>query len=151
MCLDTEVAGLQIGRLGQYTFAAGYYLYVGSAFGAGGLAARLAYHQRRTKPEPHWHIDYLRAEARLLEAWALGYTHRFECELVRALEANSEFVAPIPGFGASDSRCSSHLLYSAQRPSSRTLTAAVLTGAETLGSYARQLTIEIHSYEGTQK
>jgi Uri superfamily endonuclease len=151
LCLDGDVAGLRIGRLGQFTFAAGHYVYVGSAFGSGGLSARLAYHQRRVKPHPHWHIDFLRADARLLEAWAIGYEQPLECALVRAFEASAEFAIPIPGFGASDSPCSSHLLYSARRPTSRTLTAAVLAGAESIGGYARQLTIEIHSYdEATQ-
>jgi Uri superfamily endonuclease len=38
----------------------GYYLYLGSALGLGGLRTRIA---DRQKPSlrPHWHFDYLRA------------------------------------------------------------------------------------------
>ncbi|MFO8145391.1 MAG: DUF123 domain-containing protein, partial [Candidatus Syntrophosphaera sp.] len=41
---------------------------VGSARGPGGLAARIARHQREPKPR-HWHIDYLRAHAELIAVW----------------------------------------------------------------------------------
>jgi Uri superfamily endonuclease len=50
---------IQIGRLGKFNFSDGYYAYVGSAFGPGGLAARLSHHLRRSH-KPRWHIDYLR-------------------------------------------------------------------------------------------
>jgi Uri superfamily endonuclease len=145
--LDTDVAGLRVGRLGQFNFAAGYYLYIGSAFGSGGLEARLAYHRRRVKQHPHWHVDYLRECARLVEAWALGSEAPLECPLVRALEEIPELSVPVPRFGASDSACDSHLFYAPRRPSARALTGAVLAGAESLGRYGRQLTIDIHTYD----
>lgn len=34
---------IDVGRLGRMTLAHGYYLYVGSAFGPGGLRARIAH------------------------------------------------------------------------------------------------------------
>jgi len=37
---------ITVGRLGTFDFPAGYYLYVGSALGPGGLQARLARHRR---------------------------------------------------------------------------------------------------------
>jgi len=37
----------------------GYYIYIGSAFGPGGVRARMLRHLRADKPK-HWHIDYLR-------------------------------------------------------------------------------------------
>ncbi|MFN8566835.1 MAG: DUF123 domain-containing protein [Kouleothrix sp.] len=58
--LDADLADFAIGRLGCYCFTAGYYLYVGSAFGSGGITARLAHHQHRPKPLAATHIDYLR-------------------------------------------------------------------------------------------
>ena len=39
---------IAIGKLGTFTFPAGYYLYVGSALGPGGLEARLARHRPST-------------------------------------------------------------------------------------------------------
>lgn len=146
LCLHTDAAGLRVGRLGQFTFAAGYYLYVGSAFGPGGLSARLSYHRQRHKRRPHWHVDYLRERASLVESWAIGCDAPLEHALVCALAQAPELSVPVPGFGASDSACPSHLLYAARHPSPRTLTTAILASAESLGAYGRQLTIEIHSY-----
>ncbi len=59
---------LTIGRLGAFDLHPGYYLYVGSAFGPGGLAGRLRHHRRPAR-HPHWHIDYLRAVAFVGQVW----------------------------------------------------------------------------------
>ncbi|MBK9711431.1 MAG: GIY-YIG nuclease family protein [Kouleothrix sp.] len=144
--LDAELADLQVGRLGRYRCAAGHYLYVGSAFGPGGLAARLAHHERPAKARPHWHIDYLRAQARLIEAWAVGSTLRRECCWARALAAEPGLSIPIPGFGATDNGCISHLLYSPSRPALRLLTETLLGCLAREGS--QDFTLEITSYEG---
>ena len=56
----TSNARIQIGRLGTMQLQRGYYVYLGSALGPGGLRARIAHHQKLS-PRPHWHIDYLRA------------------------------------------------------------------------------------------
>ena len=56
---------ITVGKLGMFTFPAGYYLYVGSALGPGGLEARLARHRRRGK-KLRWHIDYLLEHAQLV-------------------------------------------------------------------------------------
>ena len=143
--LDTHLTGLAIGRLGRYDFAAGYYLYLGSAFGAGGLAARLAHHERAIKPHPHWHIDYLRPRAGLIETWAVASGVRKECCWAQGLAAAPGVSFPVPGFGASDNGCVSHLLYAPRRPAQRLLTETLL------GCLARQhvegFTLEITSYE----
>ena len=70
--LDRDVVGLPVGKLGALDFSAGYYLYIGSAFGSGGLPARLAYHAKRRKTRRHWHIDYLREHGELEEAWIIA-------------------------------------------------------------------------------
>src|SRR5271165_5126180 len=57
---------IQIGRLGALQLQSGFYVYVGSALGPGGVRARLAHH-RKISRRPHWHIDYLRAHTRLEE------------------------------------------------------------------------------------
>ncbi len=144
--LDRLVPGLRIGKLGVFDFAPGFYLYVGSAFGAGGLAARLAHHRRVQKPRPHWHIDYLRPEARLREAWTVGGPERFECRWCRALAAVPALSAPVPRFGAGDTRCCTHLFYSPRPLRSRVLTSMILE--PTLQEPAFHLRIEIHSFDG---
>jgi Uri superfamily endonuclease len=118
---------LRIGRLGSHDLAAGCYMYVGSAYGSGGLAARLAYHMRRTKERPHWHIDYLRAHAELCAVWsAVGGGRHLEQAWCRALLDVRGLRMPIRGFGASDTRCLAHLFYAPAEPPPWELSAALL-------------------------
>ena len=72
---------LTIGKLGTFDFPAGWYTYVGSAFGSGGLVGRLKHHMKPVE-KPHWHIDYLRQSARLMEIWLSPNTERHEEEWV---------------------------------------------------------------------
>lgn len=104
-----------IGRLGTLLFPRGYYLYVGSAGGPGGLRARLARHCRRAK-HPRWHIDYLRCHANLVEIWAVESDERLECLWAQQLAQLSP-VRSIPHFGSSDCRCPSHLFHFREKPS----------------------------------
>lgn len=143
--LERPVSGLQVGRLGRFDFAAGSYLYVGSAFGPGGLAARLAYHGRRHKPRPHWHIDYLRAEAILHEAWTVAGPERYECAWCQALSERPELTAPVPRFGARDTGCYAHLYYLPRRPHPSLLTGVILSAV--VAGAAAELQLEIHSFD----
>ncbi len=61
---STGYLGIQIGRWGLLETCPGTYLYVGSAFGPGGLRARISRHAK-TKKAKHWHIDYLRETVHL--------------------------------------------------------------------------------------
>lgn len=84
----------------------GRYLYCGSAYGPGGLRARIARHFRRTKPV-RWHVDRLTTAGQVRGAWI--FPGGDECALARSL---AHLPAPIPGFGSSDCRnCRSHLFY----------------------------------------
>ena len=47
---------LEIGRLGSYDIIPGFYAYVRSALGAGGLRARIQHHLESVA-EPHWHFS----------------------------------------------------------------------------------------------
>ena len=109
---------IKIGRLGTLSLQPGYYIYVGSAFGPGGLRARTGRHQRKASPK-RWHIDYLKPRADLIEIW---YTHdpiRREHEWAQALFGLSSLSVPLPGFGSSDCKCLTHLLYSRSKPDLR--------------------------------
>ncbi|MBL7184044.1 MAG: GIY-YIG nuclease family protein [Anaerolineae bacterium] len=108
-------AEIAIGRLGTFTFPAGYYLYVGSALGTGGLEARLARHRRRDK-KLRWHIDYLLEHAQLVEVWSAVSTDKLECLWAQAARELPGGEIPVPGFGSSDCRCPSHLIYLARKP-----------------------------------
>src|SRR5262245_33042445 len=105
-----ESRHIQIGKLGVFAMSAGFYGYVGSAFGSGGLAGRLNHH-RRPAARPHWHIDYLRQAARLEAIWIQESDSRREHEWASILRLMPGMVIPIPRFGASDCSCPAHLFY----------------------------------------
>ena len=109
---------IQVGRLGKFAFPAGWYVYVGSARGPGGLAARLARHRRRRADGKRlrWHVDYLRERARLVEVWNAVSEQRLECAWARVLAAAPGGEVPVPRFGASDCRCPAHLIHFAAHP-----------------------------------
>ncbi len=105
--LDHE-ATLTIGRLGDFSFPAGYYAYVGSARGPGGLRARLARHLRAEK-RPRWHVDRLLQVATVVEIWQAFSTERLECKWAEALQELPAAAVPVAGFGSSDCGCRAHL------------------------------------------
>ncbi|HJN43494.1 MAG: hypothetical protein CL477_00960 [Acidobacteria bacterium] len=109
-------AVVQIGRLGCVQLQSGYYVYVGSAFGPGGIAARLAHHVKVT-PRPHWHVDYLRAHAVLEEVWYTDDPVRREHAWAALFAQARGASIPLVGFGSSDCRCVSHLWRFQTRPS----------------------------------
>lgn len=97
------------GRLGKISLDAGRYIYLGSAHGPGGLAARVGRHLRQEK-RPHWHIDALTAVAPVAEVWWIETAERLECAWARALLTLPGVSVPARGFGASDCACPAHLL-----------------------------------------
>jgi Uri superfamily endonuclease len=118
---------ITIGKLGTFDFPAGYYLYVGSALGPGGLRARLARHQHgsesslqsssgQTDKKLHWHIDYLLQRAQLIEVWNIASKERLECKWGEAARRLSGAQVPVRGFGSSDCRCPTHLIHFSVRP-----------------------------------
>lgn len=106
---------VRIGRLGRLQLRPGYFLYIGSAFGPGGLRARIEHHSRRAV-RPHWHVDYLRRYTRLEAVWYCGQ-HR-EHELAETVGALPGAEIALPGFGSSDCRCRTHLFWFPEGPAS---------------------------------
>lgn len=100
---------IRVGALGTWPFPAGGYVYVGSARGSGGLAARVRRHLRGGKVR-HWHIDYLRAVSRPIALW-MAPGARDECSWARHLLAQPGAEVIVPGFGASDCACPAHLAH----------------------------------------
>ena len=107
---------IAIGKLGTIKIKSGYYVYVGSAFGPGGVKARIEHHQKKSS-RPHWHMDYLAACLPPDEVWYSYDQERREHQWVKVLAGLKEASIPLDGFGASDCRCNSHLLFFDQRPS----------------------------------
>lgn len=107
-------AKAQVGRWGQLEIVPGYYVYVGSAFGPGGVRARVLRHRRRLKPE-HWHIDYLREFLLPVGAWCSYETERLEHRWAKVFTGITSMAA-VQRFGCSDCRCDSHLFISSRKP-----------------------------------
>ena len=107
---------LAIGKLGSFQLKPGYYVYVGSAFGPGGLKARIARH-RQISSRFHWHIDYLKAHLHPDEVWYTNDPISREHQWSQALARLGRASVPLPGFGSSDCRCETHLYYFSFRPS----------------------------------
>ena len=117
-----ETQSIEVGALGTMTVRPGWYVYVGSAFGPGGLRARVQRHARGDGAL-HWHVDYLRAVTTLEAVW---YTHdpeRRECTWAAILRNEDEARVPMDGFGASDCDCPAHLVAVDPRPSLSTFRA----------------------------
>ena len=112
-----QMKRIGIGRLGEFEIVPGFYAYVGSAFGSGGLRARIGHHLE-SAASPHWHIDYLLQVAEPVEVWYATAAQKLEHHWAEFMEKAPQFRIPIPRFGSSDyhrSR-SSHLFYSKRGP-----------------------------------
>jgi len=101
---------IEVGRLGRLTVIPGYYLYIGSAFGPGGVAARIKHHSKSAS-RPHWHIDYLRRVCELVDVRCV-YNEKREHDWARRLANMKGVTAPFSGFGSSDCDCDTHLFFS---------------------------------------
>lgn len=105
---------LSIGKLGQVVFPDGWVAYVGSAHGPGGLRARVGRHLKRKKG-CRWHIDYLTRKHPVGQVWYSTDSQKLECSWSIILEQMDGRII-MPGFGASDCKCLSHLFYFKARP-----------------------------------
>lgn len=111
---------IEVGKLGRSTYPAGFYIYVGSALGSGGLAGRLKRHRKPTTSpgwRARWHIDYLRHYAKLTQIWYVLQASRREHDWAAALQQLPGATVTVPQFGSSDCSCPSHLFYFARLPS----------------------------------
>lgn len=87
---------------------AGWYAYAGSAYGPGGIRARLRRHFLRDK-KLHWHVDHLTVIASQIHAAAVEGGS--ECAIADRLIHSGAFRPALEGFGSSDcDRCRAHLL-----------------------------------------
>jgi Uri superfamily endonuclease len=115
LLIEVSACSLKIGALGSVTFKQGFYAYVGSALGSGGLE-RVKRHIRtyRTKSAKlHWHIDYLLISPFVtsLFVYCLKTSDRIECSIAGSLNG-----CEVTGFGSSDCDCRSHLFYFSMDP-----------------------------------
>ncbi|HNR44721.1 MAG TPA: GIY-YIG nuclease family protein [Methanofastidiosum sp.] len=105
---------IQIGKLGNYLFKKGYYVYNGSALGGFG---RVRYHLKEKKSK-RWHIDYLIDKAKIIKIITSEVKINQEHYLSKSLASKKGAEIPVIKFGSSDCNkgCKSHLLYFKKLP-----------------------------------
>ena len=101
---------ITIGKLGNFCFKKGFYLYTGKAFGYGGLYARIKRHIKKNTIK-RWHIDYLK-EKSIIQYFGIIANKDIECKIAQILLKK---FSPVKRFGCSDCKCISHLFYSEDR------------------------------------
>jgi len=105
-------ARIRVGALGRFLFPSGYYAYIGSA--QKGLRARIARHCRRRK-RLRWHIDFLLTRATVVRVLVWRDGRDGECRRAAVVGGILGARCLLPGFGASDCRCSTHLWFFGRR------------------------------------
>jgi Uri superfamily endonuclease len=106
-----ESVSLEIGGLGNFDFAEGYYVYTGrhKKF----LVKRVLRHLSGKKKN-WWHVDYISSHSRFQIVAILLYPQNDrECRIHRSFQKHTKASEPVVGFGNGDCQkgCNSHLLY----------------------------------------
>ncbi|RDD53373.1 MAG: GIY-YIG nuclease family protein [Candidatus Korarchaeota archaeon NZ13-K] len=101
LIMRSKGGSLKIGSLGDFEVPEGTLVYVGSAYGPGGLMARVSRHLRRGK-RLRWHVDYLTESEIVKVEEVLALPNVSEEELFCVLMMFGDPI--IPGFGCSDAR-----------------------------------------------
>ncbi len=87
---------------------------------------------------------YLRPHVTLIESWGIATTAHLESCWACRLATTPEIRVPVPGFGASDSDFTSHLLYSGARPARHLVVEALMDCF--LHQQTAEFTLELRSY-----
>ena len=109
LCVTTEQV-TPVGRLGIIPLTRGYLTYIGNAFALGGVRARVLRHARVGRSR-HWHIDYLNAAATITDIWFTHDPEHREHTWANIISGMGQAKVPLPGFGASDCSCNTHLFW----------------------------------------
>lgn len=112
-----QLGEVAVGRLGTITLEPGWYIYIGSAFGTGGLAARLRHHLH-SSAAPRWHLDYLRGYLLARKAWVSTAPIHQEHAWAQACQRLPGATIPLARFGAADCACPAHFFRFPEKPDS---------------------------------
>lgn len=107
---SNESQTTDVGRIGQVSLKAGYYVYVGSAHGPGGVSARVGRHLSRKKTI-HWHIDYVTTRIPVFFVLYKYSSQRLEHNWSACIAGMRGVEIAAKGFGSSDCRCRTHLYF----------------------------------------
>jgi len=109
---------VEVGKLGLIRLIPGYYVYVGSAFGPGGLRARVQRHINESKKK-YWHIDYIKLFTQPLEIWYSYEPVIREHQWAEIIKISKHSGILMKGFGSSDCSCVTHLFFMKTQPLAR--------------------------------
>ena len=138
---------VEVGKLGRLHLRPGFCVYVGSAFGSGGLRARINHHLKISE-NPHWHIDYLRLILNITEVWYSYGSEQQEHLWAETFSCLKGASMPLPGFGASDCCCNSHLFIFTRKPSVRLF--SDMLGSQLNGYQKQAAHVRVDSSPGHQ-
>ncbi|MBD3218470.1 MAG: DUF123 domain-containing protein [candidate division Zixibacteria bacterium] len=99
---------IKVGNLGKIRFSEGLYIYTGSA--KANLRERILRHFREEK-RFHWHIDYLLRKGEIIAYNLQKYRQGRECDTNLQIYRGNPRARFIAGFGSSDCKCASHLVF----------------------------------------
>ena len=105
--LDKDCS-LRVGALGLHSFVRGEYVYTGRA--SRNLKARVERHLSKKK-KLRWHIDYFLQWGKVVGVTVFPGLAESECLINLETASNCDYVFPVQGFGSSDCRCPSHLIW----------------------------------------
>ena len=138
--LPRAVNGLKVGGLGTFDFPAGYYAYLGSAFGAGGVRKRTHRHLTRQSERPKWNIDHLKPLCVPVAVWWTHDRDKVEFDWAAILEKLPGAFIPAPGFGSADNdEAEAHLVHFDDVPSINTFRRRVRKKRHDRGSVYEKL------------
>jgi len=100
----------KVGKHGDFEGRPGSYIYVGSAFGPGGVRARIIHHLKLSL-KPHWHLDYIRPYIQPVAVCYNYSSNRHEHRWATVVSKMAEAQYVMYKFGSSDCTCPSHLFY----------------------------------------
>lgn len=116
-------AVVPIGKSKTLDLKPGYYAYCGSAFGPGGINARVNRHLK-VKKKKHWHIDYLRDKCTIKEVWVCYKKENLEHRWAEDFIIQKKSSTPLKKFGSTDCKCQTHLFHFISKPAVSWLTAS---------------------------
>ena len=135
---STRKRQITVGKIGTLRLQPGFYVYVGSAFGPGGLKARIEHHSRKAA-RPHWHIDYLTFALDLKEIWYTSDPVHREHQWATIISNTRGSSAPLAEFGSSDCRCNTHLFFFKSKPGSKNIRSIIHANIEGHARIHRQI------------
>jgi Uri superfamily endonuclease len=105
------------------TLPPGFYTYIGSAFGSGGVWARVAHHVRHAI-RPKWNLDFVRPAMAVEEVWFTFDNIKRECTWAKLVHSVLRGNVVVPRFGSWDcyqttQRCPTHFFHFDRLPSFR--------------------------------